>query len=139
MQDTRTPMRFAIVSVMVGIALGASAMLTMRARGYGALSAAGLALGGAVGAWLNLVLLWSALQRRVGVLFDRDAVVPLLRVCLGAVAAGVAGYGARLLLAGRFPEETTLGAAAVLAGALAAAGGVYLVIVRRPPRPVSHD
>ena len=132
-------MRFAIVSVMVGIALGASAMLTMRARGYGALSAAGLALGGAVGAWLNLVLLWSALQRQVGVLFDREAVVPLLRVGLGAVAAGVVGYGTRVLLAGRFPEETTLGAAAVLAGALAAAGGVYLVIVRRPPRPVAHD
>ncbi len=139
MQDTRTPMRFAIVSVMVGIALGASAMLTMRARGYGALSAAGLALGGAVGAWLNLVLLWSALQRQVGVLFDREAVVPLLRVGLGAVAAGVVGYGTRVLLAGHFPEETTLGAAAVLAGALAAAGGVYLVIVRRPPRPVAHD
>ena len=139
MQDTRTPMRFAAVSVMVSIALGASAMLAMRARGYGALSAAGLALGGAAGAWLNLVLLWSALQRRVGVLFDRDAVVPLLRVCLGAVAAGVVGYGVRVLLAGRFPEETTLGAAAVLAGALLSAGAAYLVIVRRPPRPVAHD
>jgi len=85
------------------------------------------------------VLLWSALQRRVGVLLDRDAVVPLLRVCLGAAAAGVVGYGARVLLAGRFPEETTLGAAAVLAGTLVAAGVVYVAIVRRPPHPVAHD
>jgi putative peptidoglycan lipid II flippase len=138
MQDTRTPMRFAVVSVTVGIALGAATRLAMRARGYGALAAAGLALGGAAGAWLNLTLLWSALQRRVGVLFDRDAVAPLLRVCLGAVAGGLAGYGARRLLAGRFPEETTLGAAVVLAGTLLVGGVIYLVIVPKPPRPVAH-
>ncbi len=138
MQDTRTPMRFATISVASGIALGASAMLLMRGAGYGALSAAGLALGGSVGAWLNLLLLWSGLRRRVGVLFEGAALRPLVRLCAAALAGAAAGSVARLALTARIHSETTIGAAAVLTGTLLAAGVVYLSIVRRPPRPISN-
>jgi putative peptidoglycan lipid II flippase len=138
MQDTRTPMRFAAISVASGIALGASAMLLMRGAGYGALSAAGLALGGSLGAWLNLLLLWSGLHRRVGVLFENAALRPLVRLCVAALAGAAAGSVARLALTARIHSETTIGAAAVLTGTLLAAGVVYLSIVRRPPRPISN-
>lgn len=136
MQDTRTPMRFAAISVASGIALGATAMLLMRAAGYGALSAAGLALGGSLGAWLNLVLLWYGLRRRVGVLFERAALRPILRLCTAALASAAAGSIARWALAERVSSTTTVGAAAVLSGTLLAAGVVYLSITRRPPRPI---
>jgi putative peptidoglycan lipid II flippase len=137
MQDTRTPMRFAAISVASGIALGASAMLLMRGAGYGALSAAGLALGGSIGAWLNLLLLWSGLRRRVGVLFERVALRPLVRLCVGVLAGAAAGSVARLALTARIHSESTIGAAAVLTGTLLAAGVVYVSIIRRPPRPIS--
>jgi putative peptidoglycan lipid II flippase len=138
MQDTRTPMRFAAISVASGIALGASAMLLMRGAGYGALSAAGLALGGSAGAWLNLLLLWSGLRRRVGDLFESEMLRPLARLCVAALAGAAAGSVARLALTARIHSETTIGAAAVLTGTLLAAGVVYLSIVRRPPRPISN-
>lgn len=131
-------MRFAAISVASGIALGASAMLLMRGAGYGALSAAGLALGGSVGAWLNLLLLWSGLRRRVGVLFEGAALRPLVRLCAAALAGAAAGSVARLALTARIDSETTIGASAVLTGTLLAAGVVYLSIVRRPPRPISN-
>ncbi len=137
MQDTRTPMRFAAISVASGIAIGASAMLLMRGAGFGALSAAGLALGGSVGAWLNLLLLWAGLRRRVGALFESAVLKPLARLCVAALAGAVAGSVSRLALTERLPAETTMGAAAVLTGTLLAAGVVYLSIVRRPPRPIS--
>ena len=139
MQDTRTPMRLAAISVLVGIALGAGAMLTMRGAGFGALSAAGLALGGSLGAWLNLALLWSGLRHRIGSLFDSAVLRPFGRLCLATAGAAVAGYAARVLLSGRFGAQTTLQAAIVLAGTLLAAGVVYVSIVRSPPRPLPHE
>ena len=124
-------------SVASGIAIGASAMLLMRGAGFGALSAAGLALGGSVGAWLNLLLLWTGLRRRVGALFESAVLKPLARLCVAALAGAVAGSVSRLALTERLPAETTMGAAAVLTGTLLAAGVVYLSIARRPPRPIS--
>ena len=138
MQNTKTPMRLAAVSVTSGIALGAASMWWMRAAGYGALAAAGLAFGGSAGAWLNLVLLWSGLRRRVGALFDRDALRPLLRVALASVVGGAAGQAVRVSLASRLDAESTGGAAVLLSGTLLATGVVYLAIARRPPRPMRH-
>lgn len=137
MQDTRTPMRLAAVSVVTGIALGAACMWIMRGAGFGALAAAGLAFGGSAGAWLNLALLWSGLRRRVGVLFDHTMIGSLLRIGLASVAGGAVGVGARLVLARQVGEAGTFDAAITLVGTLAAAGVVYLSIVPRPPRPVS--
>ncbi len=139
MQDTKTPMRLAAISVLIGIGLGAGAMLAMRGAGFGALSAAGLALGGSAGAWLNLALLWSGLRRRLGSLFDSDVLRPFWRLCLATTASGAAGYAARIFLSGRLGVQSTLEAAGVLAGALLTAGVVYLSIIRTPPRPLPNE
>jgi peptidoglycan biosynthesis protein MviN/MurJ (putative lipid II flippase) len=132
-------MRLAAISVLIGIGLGAGAMLAMRGAGFGALSAAGLALGGSAGAWLNLALLWSGLRRRLGSLFDSDVLRPFWRLCLATTASGAAGYAARIFLSGRLGVQSTLEAAGVLAGALLTAGVVYLSIIRTPPRPLPNE
>lgn len=133
LQDTRTPMRIAALCVAVGIGIGAGLMWAMKAAGWGALSAAGLALGGALGAWLNLGLLWSGLARG-GPLFPPAALRATLRLAAGTLAAAAAGVLARRWLAGTVGEEGFWAALLVLAGTLAAGGVPYLVIAPRPPR-----
>jgi peptidoglycan biosynthesis protein MviN/MurJ (putative lipid II flippase) len=94
----------------------------------------GIALGGAVGAWLNLLLLWGSLSRRLGGLFQRAAVLATVRLGFASLAAAGAGLLARGWLVGRLPADGFLPAVALLLG-IAAAGAVpYLLIARRPPR-----
>jgi putative peptidoglycan lipid II flippase len=133
MQDTVTPMRIAGVAVAVGVAVGAGTMLAMNRAGFGAASAAGLALGGAVGAWLNLTLLGRALSKRVGRLFGAAELKNVARLVVATAAAAAAGWGMRSWLATAVGSDGTLAAAALLTGSLAVAAVPYLVIARRPP------
>ncbi|MFQ5677980.1 MAG: murein biosynthesis integral membrane protein MurJ [Gemmatimonadota bacterium] len=135
MQDTRTPMRFAIVGVGLGILTGAVLMLWLRSAGFGAASAAGLTLGGAAGAWLNLGLLWHGLGSRIGPLFDRSSVERVLRLAAASGIGGAAGFLARAGLAAGFGEAALAPRLAVLAGTLFAAGVAYVWIAGRPPAP----
>ncbi|MCK5448506.1 MAG: murein biosynthesis integral membrane protein MurJ [Gemmatimonadetes bacterium] len=136
MQDTRTPMLLAAVSVTIGIGLAVLLTLLGRARLpdlYRPYAAMGIALGGAVGAWVNLLLLWTMLDRKIGNLFDRKAAEAAIRLAAGAgVAALTAGAAHRWL----GPQWSGAGPGADLALLLAvgAAGAVpYLLIARRPP------
>lgn len=138
LQDTATPLKLAAVSVGVGVAVGAGLMLWFRALGFGAAAAGGLALGGALGAWLNLGLLWHGLGRRVGSLFQAPALRATLRLAAATAAAAAAGWLARGVLAGWVGEEG-LGALAVLSGTLVAGGVPYLAIARRPPEVASRQ
>ncbi|MFQ5889904.1 MAG: murein biosynthesis integral membrane protein MurJ [Gemmatimonadota bacterium] len=133
LQDTRTPMRIAAVSVGAGIAAGAALMWGMKAAGYGAMSAAGLALGGAFGAWLNLSLLWRGLADRTGTLFPTAAVRGLARLAAASIVAAGAGMAARHVLTGELGGESWVSALGILLGTLAAGGVPYLLIARRPP------
>jgi putative peptidoglycan lipid II flippase len=133
LQDTVTPMRIAVVAVLTGVACGASLMLAFKGAGFGARAASGLALGGAVGAWLNLVLLGRGLSRRVGSLLAAPEWKALLRLVTAALVAGAAGLVVRRWLEGVVESQSWLAAAAVLAGAAAAGGVPYLLIARRPP------
>ncbi|MGB5525580.1 MAG: murein biosynthesis integral membrane protein MurJ, partial [Gemmatimonadota bacterium] len=93
LQDTRTPMMLAAVSVTIGIGIAILLTLLGRARlpdPYRPYAAMGIALGGAAGAWINLLLLWTMLGRRIGPLFDRTAARATLRLVAGAGAAAVA-------------------------------------------------
>jgi putative peptidoglycan lipid II flippase len=142
LQDTRTPMRIAAVAVSLGIAMSVALTLTMKERGYGVTSVIGLPLGGAVGAWLNLSLLWVFLSRRVGRLFDRQALRATIRIGLGSAAAAVGAALVRSYLTGRVPERGFAGGVVYLIATLVAGAVPYLLIVRRPPLVVpegSHD
>jgi putative peptidoglycan lipid II flippase len=115
LRDTRTPARYAIVRVLVGLSVGISLMLTLEGItvekvglslpagplgglnvGGRPLGMVGLALGTGVAAWVEWLLLKRALRRRIGAVGGRPAM--LLRMCAAALAAVAAGWGVRLIL-----------------------------------------
>ncbi len=132
-QDTRTPMLIAAVAVGVGITISVTLTLSMKELDLGAWSALGVVLGGVVGAWLNLVLLWWLLSRRIGRLFEWAAVRAAARIALGALAAAAAAAATRGALTGHVPEDSLSGKFVYLATTLLAGAVPYLLIVRRPP------
>jgi putative peptidoglycan lipid II flippase len=80
--DTRTPVRIAALSVALSAALAALAMQV--------LGAAGIALGAALAAWVNVTLLVRALGRRTGPIPPATrALVAVLAGALGATAGGL--------------------------------------------------
>lgn len=126
MLDTRTPLRYAIASVTVGALVGGGLMFALRARVHpGALAAAGLAAGGALGAWLNLALLWRGLRRRLGALFQWADARYAAAVGAACVPAAAAALVAEALLRPAFGGPSTLDRAALFLGAAAAFGVVY--------------
>ncbi len=121
MLDTRTPVRYAAVALGLGAACGAGLMWPLYAPG--------LALGGAVGAWTNLVLLWRGLGQRLGALFGSADLVHALKLLAGC---GVGAAGALLteaLLAPGPPSGAALLTRVyVTAGTLAVFGVLYLAV-----------
>jgi putative peptidoglycan lipid II flippase len=135
LQDTATPMRIAVVSVAVGVLASASLTLWMRAAGYGALAATGLALGSAIGSWLNLALLWVTLRRRIGPLFDSLSLRGVLRLAAASGVATVLALAVRALLEDRLEGLGFAGDLLLLLAVLAAGAVGYLGVARRPPVP----
>ncbi|MFQ5689568.1 MAG: murein biosynthesis integral membrane protein MurJ [Gemmatimonadota bacterium] len=133
LQDTATPMRIAAVAIGTGVLVGAGLMFALRARGFGATSAAGLAIGGAVSAWVNLILLWRGLQRRIGRMWSGRATRTVGRLVLGGLAAAAVGWVARAGLSAALGGEAAWRGPLVLLGTLALGSVPYLLIARRPP------
>ena len=134
MQDTRTPLRYTTIAVTTGVSLGAAGMFWMKGAGYGATAATGLVLGGALGAWLNLALLWRGLRHRLGPLFDPQTWRGINRIVLGGVVAALAAVAARALLDGWLQPDSLATRALMLVAVLVAGGIPYLAIARRPAR-----
>jgi len=136
LQDTRTPMILAAISVTLGIALAVLLTLVGRERlpdPYRAYAAMGIALGGAVGAWTNLLLLWTILGRRIGRLFDSKAAKAAIRLAAAALAAALAAVAVRGWLGPRWSGSGFFADLALLLAVGAAGAGPYLLIARRPP------
>ena len=116
-EDTATPLKVAVATVAVNIALTLALMQV--------LAHVGIALGTALAAWLNAAILWVILRRRGHLAMDRR----LRRRSLGVVAAtAVMALG---LWAGRdlltFEAELGLAVRALsLAGLIAGGGLLYL-------------
>lgn len=128
LHDTRTPLRFAMVRVAAGGALGAGlAFGAPRLLGLDPrLGLAGLTLGSALAGWLEMLLLRRALNARVG-----RTGLPAgfsLRVWGAALGAAGAGWGAKLLGAGLGP--VLLGV--LVCGAFAAAYAALTLALRVP-------
>jgi putative peptidoglycan lipid II flippase len=134
LRDTATPARAAVVRVAVALVAGAALMVQFEpvtllgvavpAGAFAAVDAAGvplgalgLALGAALGAWVEWALLKRALRTRVG---RTGAGVPALARMFAAAGAAAAGaYAVRLQL----PTAQPLLEAAMVAGVF---GSVYL-------------
>lgn len=125
LRDTKTPAKIATARVLVSLAVGASLMFPLDRFGVGELryGAAGLALGSAVGAWFEFILLRRALGRQIGP--HGPGRGPVTRMALAGVAALGVGLGAKNILGyssagGILPD--LLGGASIWLDPLAAIG-----------------
>ncbi|MBX5461415.1 MAG: murein biosynthesis integral membrane protein MurJ [Steroidobacteraceae bacterium] len=138
LRDTKTPARIAGLRVLVAALGGAGLMLQFEPVSAGAvtlpagvfgdvrvaglpLGPVGLALGAAVGAWLEWALLKTRLQRRIGSIGAGAG--QLVRMFAAALLAAAAGYSVRLAAAGLHPLT-------VAAAVVAAFGLAYLAAAR---------
>lgn len=119
MNDTRTPLRIALVRVSLGIALGYVLALHLpRALGLGAAwGAAGITLASALAAAVEYLLLRGALTGRIGATRLEGGL--LARLWAAAVAAAAAGWLVRLALPALHPIV-------IAVFVLGAFGAVYL-------------
>ncbi len=127
LHDTRTPLRFAAVRVTFGVVLAAA--LALFGPGLLGLAprwgAAGITVASGIAAWLELVLLRSALRARLGVDERLTGVVLKLWAC--AAVAAVAAWGAKILVSDAHPWVTAaivLGTFGVVYLAMTAAAGI---------------
>jgi putative peptidoglycan lipid II flippase len=119
-QDYRTPFRAASVSIIVSAAGALALSLPFRESGT---AVAGIAAGGALGAYTNLLLLWRSLRGRVGDV-QFTAAAHVARGALLASLAGAVAAAALRLLVQPFPVRVQ----AVLA--MAAFGTTFLIVAR---------
>jgi putative peptidoglycan lipid II flippase len=104
LQDTRTPVRIAVATLVVGTALG---YVFLTRTGFGV---AGIAFGSALGAWAYALLALAGLDRRLGVpVIGPGERAALARIVLATALAAGAG-----LAAARFAEGLPLLARAAL-------------------------
>jgi putative peptidoglycan lipid II flippase len=119
MLDTRTPVRYAAVALVIGATVGAVLMWPLYAPG--------LAAGAAVGSWIYLLLLWNGLERRLGTLLERADLHYLRNVVIAAFIGTGAGVLARLGLESWLVSGDALAVRLALAlGTLGTFGVVYL-------------
>jgi putative peptidoglycan lipid II flippase len=118
LRDTRTPLRFAIVRVVITSALGwLFATQLPKWLGVAALwGVAGLTSSAGIAAWVEFTLLRRALNRRIGNTGLPAALV--LRLWLCAACAAAAGWGVKIAIGLRHPKPFGL-------AILAAYGMVY--------------
>jgi len=126
LRDTRTPLKYASLRVLLTGALGVLCGLWLpRALHLDPkLGAVGLTASAGVAGWVEFALLRRGVARRVG-----KADLPaglLVRLWGAALGAGAAGIGVRFLLAGL--PATRLAAVAKAAAVFGCFGGVYLLL-----------
>jgi putative peptidoglycan lipid II flippase len=101
-QDTKTPMRFALIAVAVNVALGVSLFHLIGVPGVAAATAAAW--------WLNVVLMAVTLARRGDYRPNPAAIAKLLRILAASVALGaILGVISHF----RAPIEAVLGRASL--------------------------
>ncbi len=117
-KDTRTPVRFAMASIGVNIALNLLLIPTI--------AHIGPPLATAIAAWVNLALLYATLHRRGHFRIDAQLRRRLPRFALSALAMGAALFGSEALL-----QPWTTGALltrVIGMSALVAAGGIVYAL-----------
>jgi putative peptidoglycan lipid II flippase len=129
-EDTRTPMRYAIVNMAVNVVLAAVLFFTFNAVGF--MPHVGIAIATTVAGWINTLQLWWTLHRRGD--FKADArlrrTLPLILLSsalMGAVLWGTHGLLAPWLAAGQ-STAVRFAALAVLVGAGIGTYAVLLVV-----------
>lgn len=123
--DYRTPLRASLFAIATSAVLAAALALPLRDS---LLGAAGIALGSAIGSYVNLALLAGGLRKHVGPLYTPPMWRGTVRVIAATVAAAVAAYPVRLVLArsSMLPDRVHIYVVAL--GTLAAFGGIFILV-----------
>ncbi|MEO0699861.1 MAG: lipid II flippase MurJ, partial [Pseudomonadota bacterium] len=119
-KDTRTPVITAAIALVVTVALNFTFIFAL------SLGVVGLALAGAIGAWVNITLLSAILARRGFFRVPAQVVGRLLRIALAACVMGAALYGVMGAIEDWFIGtilQKALGIAAILATGAITYGG----------------
>lgn len=124
-EDTKTPMRYAVVTVLFNTMAGAGAFFWLRSQGMPGFP--GLAAATSLAAWLNVVLLggtlWARGHYRPGAaLFSRLVRVAIASAAMGAFVWGI--YSQRALI-----EPYLLDSKLIFLGAIVCAGGLLYAIL----------
>ena len=93
MQDYRTPLRASMLSIVVSAVAAVGIAVPLRDSPY---ATAGIAVGSALGSYMNLVVLARGLRERLGTLYTPAMWEGTRRIVLAAGAAGLAGAAARV-------------------------------------------
>lgn len=123
--DYRTPLRASIIAIVTSAVLALALALPLR---HSLIGAAGLALGSALGSYVNLALLAAGLRRRLGPLYTPAMWRGTLRVIGATTAAAVAAWAVRewLTVGATLPER--MRGYVIALGTLAVFGGIFLVV-----------
>lgn len=100
LKDYKTPLRASISSLMVSAAISAALAWPFRTSIYGA---AGIALGTALGSYVNLSVQIRGLQKKLGTLYTPHMWHGTRRIALATVAAAVIAAPVRYLLRDQVP------------------------------------
>jgi putative peptidoglycan lipid II flippase len=123
-EDTQAPMRFALVSMAINVALGAALFFLLRE--FGQHGFPGLAIATSVAAWVNVVLMVGALARRGAYAPSAKATWRFTRIVLVSVLLGAALWFAAQ---NRDALEAVAGSKEVAVAALILGGGTSYFIV----------
>lgn len=124
-EDTKAPMRFALISMLVNTALGAALFFGLRAAGYPGFP--GLAIATSVAAWGNVLMMIAALGARGAYAPSAQALSRFVRIVLVSAGLGLVLYIAQ---ANRAALEAVLGAKEVAVAVLILGGGIgYFVFL----------
>ncbi|MEE2565429.1 murein biosynthesis integral membrane protein MurJ [Hyphobacterium marinum] len=130
-EDTATPMRYAAISMVVNIAVGAGLFFLIRETHPG-LGHVGLAAATSVAGWLNALMLGWQLARRGGLSFDKRLIGRLPSLTLSAVAMGgfVAYAASQADLITTYTFDSRFLAVFAVAAAGLAVYGVFALLTR---------
>ncbi|MEC9250863.1 MAG: murein biosynthesis integral membrane protein MurJ, partial [Pseudomonadota bacterium] len=87
-EDTRTPMRFAAISMLVNVIAGVALFVAIKAN-YPDFGHVGLAAATSLAGWINAILLLLALRRNGGLEMDARLRDRLPRIIIAAIGMGV--------------------------------------------------
>jgi putative peptidoglycan lipid II flippase len=121
LQDYRTPLRASMLSITVSAIAAIGIAVPLRASPY---AAAGIAVGSALGSYVNLAVLARGLHRRLGALYTPAMWKGTRRIVVASLVAAIAGVVVRQLHLTLAPDVHVRIAALPVLGAF---GVAYLV------------
>ncbi len=121
-EDTKTPMRFAAVNMVVNVIGSLTLFYLFKEMGHP--PHVGIALATSIAGWVNALLLWAALTRSRDFAIDRRLLRNLPLILLSSLVMGAAIWFSLPLLAPYMASAAALPIQAAALAALVALGGV---------------